>query len=279
MSLVYIGQQLTIYVGCFLFAAGLFGNGMNIYIFSSDRIYRATPSIFYFISGSICNALYILIILTTRILSVGFGLDFTLTSPVWCKMRQYFTSVFSLISFTCSCLSTIDQFLVTSKSASIRSYSKIQYAYRIVAAIIPIWCLHGIPFFLYYNISPSTKSCSNSNFIHRTYLTTYTIVTLCAIPVLVNIVFGCLTYRNIRQTIVLVGEQADRQVVKMTLIQVLLIVISVTPPGVYVSYGLLTTGIAKDLDRQLKELFAANVIALISYFYYVVSLGFFLIKL
>jgi hypothetical protein len=274
MSLIYIGQQLTIYVGLFLFIAGIFGNGVNIYIFSSDRVYRTTPSIFYFLSGSICNAIYILVILTTRIISAGFGIDWTLTSLVWCRMRQYLTSTLSLISFTCACLSTIDQFLVTSKNASIRRLSKIQYAHRIVAAIIPIWCLHGIPFFLYYNISPITKSCSDSNIIYRTYLTTYTIVILCAVPVLVNIVFGCLTYRNIRQTVALVGEQADRQVVKMTLIQIILIVISVTPPGIYLVYALLTTGIVKDLDRQLKEIFASTIIGLTSYFYYIVSLGF-----
>jgi hypothetical protein len=90
----------------------------------------------------------------------------------------------------------------------------------------------------------------------------------------VNIVFGCLTYRNIRQTVALVGEQADRQVVKMTLIQIILIVISVTPPGIYLVYALLTTGIVKDLDRQLKEIFASTIIGLTSYFYYIVSLGF-----
>ncbi len=272
MSLLYIGQQLTIYGGFFLLVAGLFGNAVNIYIFSTDRIYRTTPSTFYFLSGSICNAIYVLIILSTRILSAGFGIDFTLTSLIWCKMRQYLISTLNLISLTCSCLSTIDQFLVTSNNVSIRRCSKIQYAHRIIMIIIPVWCLHSIPILIYYGISPILKSCINSNEIYRGYLVTYTLVLLCTIPVIVDIVFGCLTYRNIRQTIILAGEHADRQVTKMTLIQVLLIVISVTPPGIYSAYSVITTGMVKDLDRQLKELFAATIIGLTSYFYSTVSL-------
>jgi hypothetical protein len=81
-----------------------------------------------------------------------------------------------------------------------------------------------------------------------------------------------LAYRNIRQTVVLVGEHADRQVTKMTLIQVILIVVSATPPGIYSAYSVLTTGVVKDLDRQLKEIFAATIVGLITYFYFIVSL-------
>ncbi len=126
--------------------------------------------------------------------------------------------------------------------------------------------------FLYYEILPIVKSCISSNYIYRSYLVTYTLVLLCATPVLVNIVFGCLAYRNIRQTVVLVGEHADRQVTKMTLIQVILIVVSATPPGIYSAYSVLTTGVVKDLDRQLKEIFAATIVGLITYFYFIVSL-------
>jgi hypothetical protein len=110
--------------------------------------------------------------------------------------------------------------------------------------------------------------CTNA--IYRDYLVTYTLVTLCAIPVLIQIVFGCLTYRNIRQTIVLAQQHADRQVTIMTLIQVVLIVISVSPPGIYTAYILITSGIVKDAERQMEEGFATTIISLTSYFYYMV---------
>jgi len=73
----------------------------------------------------------------------------------------------------------------------------------------------------------------NTNIFYRQYLVTYTLIFLCAIPVLINVVFGCLAYRNIRQSRVLTEEHADRQLTRMTLIQILLIIISVIPPGIY----------------------------------------------
>jgi hypothetical protein len=152
MSLRYIGQQCTIYVGFSLLFAGIIGNGMNIFIFSSTETYRTTPSSFYLLADSVCKCLYVAIILTTRILAVGFGIDLTRTSVVWCKMRQYLISTFTLITLTYSSLAIIDQFLVTSQNAFLRRCSNIKRTYRIVLATIILWCLHGIPFFLYFNI-------------------------------------------------------------------------------------------------------------------------------
>ena len=53
-------------------------------------------------------------------------------------------------------------------------------------------------------------------------------------------VFGCLTYRNIRQTRALAEQHADRQLVKMIFIEVVLVVISVIPYGIIGIYGLAT---------------------------------------
>ena len=90
-------------------------------------------------------------------------------------------------------------------------------------------------------------------------------------------VFGCLTYRNIRQTIVLAEQHADRQLVKMILIQVVLVVISVTPYGINGIYGLATAGIVKNEDQQEKESFALTIVTVLSYCYYAVLLFTFLL--
>jgi hypothetical protein len=88
------------------------------------------------------------------------------------------------------------------------------------------------------------------------------------------LVFGCLTYRNIHQTIVLAQQKADRQLMRMVLIQIVLVVFSMAPFGIYVAYDIITTGVKKDLDRQLKEYFALTILVLVTYFYYVVCLFF-----
>jgi len=86
------------------------------------------------------------------------------------------------------------------------------------------------------------------------------------------IIFGYLTYRNIHQTIFLAGQHADRQLVKMTLIQVVLVVISIAPFGIFSTYLYITMGVVKDADQQMKEALVGTIFILISYFYYVVCL-------
>ena len=272
MSLSYIGRQLTIYIGSILLLAGIVGNGMNIFIFSSVHTYRTTPSTFYFLVSSICNGLYILSNLIPRIINASSGIDLTRKSIIWCKTQQFLISFLSLTSFTCSCLATIDQFLVTSRNAYLRSYSKIQWAHRIVLVTIIIWCLHGIPCFFFYNISSISKICDINNAIYAAYIPIFVLVLLCVIPVLVMVVFGCLTYRNIRQTKVLAEQNADRQLTKMILIQVALVVVSMTPMGIYLVYNLITARIRKDMNRLMKEYFIITILVLVSYIYYVVCL-------
>lgn len=111
MELLYIGQQLTIYVGFMLLFSGVVGNGMNIFIFAYVQNYRQTPCTFYFLVESINNILHILINLTSRIVSAGYGIDLTRTSVLWCKARYFFFGFLGLNSLSCSCLAIIDQFL------------------------------------------------------------------------------------------------------------------------------------------------------------------------
>ncbi|CAF3820803.1 unnamed protein product, partial [Adineta steineri] len=90
MSLLYISQQITIYLGLFLLITGVVGNGLLILTFSTVRTYRKTPCTFYFLIRSTDNIAFILINLISRIVSAGYGIDLTRTSVVWCKIRQYF---------------------------------------------------------------------------------------------------------------------------------------------------------------------------------------------
>lgn len=140
MSLSYIGQQVTIYGGLFLLIIGIIGNGINIFIFLTVGNYRKAPCTFYFIGASITNIIYILFNFSTRIIGTYInGIDFTTVSGLWCKIRQFLLMAVSLITLTCSCLSTIDQFLVTSQNVRIRRYSNLKWAHRIVLIAIIVW--------------------------------------------------------------------------------------------------------------------------------------------
>ena len=269
MSLTYIVDEITIYFGSSLLVAGVFGNLMTIIMFSSVRKYRTIPSTFYYIAGSIANIVYILVYLTTRITTSANGIDLTRTSIVWCKARSFAAGSLGPISFSCTCLASIDQYIITSHKVNIRRLSNIKWAHRILFIVIIFWFIHGSISTIFYNITPIR--CYPTNPIYDQYVNVYILLFLCLLPITIMIIFGFLTYKNLRETILLLEEHADRQLANMILIQVLLIMISMIPFGTFYTYRLITNGISKDTNRLLKENLVNVILTLVSYFYYIVS--------
>ncbi|CAF1639489.1 unnamed protein product [Adineta ricciae] len=271
MSLLYIGQQITIFGGYLMIIAGIFGNIMNIIIFTTVRTYRTNPGTFYFLSASINNLIYIIENLPFRILSVGYNIDFTIESTFWCKFRNYQYVMLGPISYTCICLATIDQYFVSSLNPHIRHMSNIKWSHRILIIIIIIWCLHAIPVFLYVNNVPPNSICINANAIYRVYMTIFGVVFLCAIPVGISLIFGYLTYQNIQQTKTLVEQHADRQIIRMTFVQILLMIIADVPYTVFSIYLSITNQRLKSYDQQVNEYVIMQFAMLISYICFVAN--------
>jgi hypothetical protein len=267
MSLTDIGQKFTIYTGIFLIITGLIGNGINILVFSSLRSCRTTPCIFYFLIGSIANIIYITVNLIARVVAAGTGFDLSRTSVVWCKARTFSSYTFNVISLTCSCLATIDHFFATSQNAKLRGLSNIKLAHRLVFIAIITWCLHGIAPILSCNISPITQSCVITNPGFQLYTSVYIIGFILTLPVVTMITFGYLTYRNIHLTRVLAQHQVDRQLTRMVLIQVVLVLVSIVPYGIYHVYSQITSGISKDENRLHIESFISTVLSVLAFCY------------
>jgi hypothetical protein len=85
-------------------------------------------------------------------------------------------------------------------------------------------------------------------------------------------VFGYLGYRNIHLTRRLAEQQADRQLIRMTLIQVVLVFICFVPYEINNIYNLITSSVSKDKNRLMIENLAYKIFTLMSYFYYAVCL-------
>ncbi|CAF1372201.1 unnamed protein product [Adineta ricciae] len=278
MTLLTDSQQFTVYIGFFLLIIGIIGNGINILIFFKVRTYRQTPCTFYFLIESISNMIYILLNITLRILNIGYGIDIIAALSIWCKFRQFLLVTPGIFSMNLSCLAAIDQFLTTSKNVSVRHFSRIEFAHRIVILSLIFWCVHGIPIFVFYNISYPTKICMNTNAGYDIYIVFYLLGLICAIPILIMILFGWLTYRNVCQIKRLNALQVDRQLIRMTFTHVILSVISLLPFGIYQTYARLTKTVFKDSDRQMKEYFTSTVLSMVTYLYFVGNCYIFLIS-
>ncbi|CAF1053625.1 unnamed protein product [Adineta ricciae] len=276
MSLVFISQQIIIYSAMIYLVFGVIGNAISIYIFSSVSVYRRTPATFYFLIEAIFKNIYLLTNLLPRIIGYSYGYEFANISSLWCKFRQAILIMSSTVVVAHTCMSAVDQYLVTSSKAYLRQKSQIKMSHRSFVIIIIVCSLHAIPFFIYLDISPITKICASFNPILTTYFPIFSLVIICTMPILFMSVFGSLTYRNIRQTTVLAEHQADRQLVTMTFLDITLSFFCSAPLAIYHIYNIITSGMIKDQDRLLKEYFAYVIISTEITLYYALSFYIFL---
>jgi hypothetical protein len=166
------------------------------------------------------------------ILNNGFGYDLTQGSTVYCKFRWYLLQFCTLTTFTCISLATIDQFFATCPRPRWQQWCNTKFSRRILSVFIFLWCLHGIPFLIFYDINGT--SCSQENSIFLGYLTYFYLpILIGAIPISITVLFGILAYYNTQQlahrTVPLVRRELDKQLTTMVLIQVIFNFFAVTP--------------------------------------------------
>jgi hypothetical protein len=228
LSLVYATQQVNIYLRSIIFVFGLASNILNIIVFLSLKIFRESSCAFYLTAMSFVNIGQMFLGLIIRTLSVGFGVDWTITSLAFCKLRYYFFLICAVLSFTCMCLATSDQYLATCSNPRWQRYSNIKLARWLFIIFSIIWIFHGIPIILFYNqvqsIDTNQTVCTitNSTF-EQYYRYFYLVILLGVIPAFVTIVFGIMAYRNVQhlsyRTVPLVRRETDKQLTTMVLVQ------------------------------------------------------------
>ena len=128
VSLPVITQQLTIYAGTIILILGLIGGILNLIVFLSLKIFRENSCAFYLTALSFVNITHLIFSLIPYIFIVGYGIDWSSTSMVFCKLRFYFVQLWLLTSFTCMCLATIDQYLATCINPAWHRWNNIKYA-------------------------------------------------------------------------------------------------------------------------------------------------------
>jgi len=271
MSLIYIGQEITIYGGAIIFVFGLIGNLLNILIFTSVRTYRQNPSVLYFINSSIFSFLYIFINLPFRILSSGFNIDPLRTSVIGCKIRAFYFITTSLIILFSICFATIHQYIVTSRNVRIRQLSTIKSTYISIFLLNAFWMLHGILQLVFYTIRSDTNACGYIDPGYTVYTQIYLFGWNFGIPVFILVLFTYLTYRNLHQSTRITELGIDRQLVRMVFLQVALFMIFLLPYGILNTYSAATVSVVKNINRLRIENLLWTILTLWTYIFYGVS--------
>jgi hypothetical protein len=199
----YITRQIIIYFGFLILISGIIGNILNAIIFTKVRtIFGQNFCSFYFIGMAVTNLLYLLVGLLSRILSNGLAIDLSVSFSAFCKFRSFLVYTAPLISTSFTCLAAITQYLITSHKIHYRQKVTKRFVQWSILCTVLFWILHGISYAVLYDLRLSSTtnlvSCNSINFIFNQYtaLMTYNLL-IFIIPVLILIVFGYMTYRNI----------------------------------------------------------------------------------
>ena len=137
-----------------------------------------------------------------------------------------------------------------------------------------IWIVDSTPEIFYHDVLPSSGACVYTNSAYNDYATISFFGLHFGLPVLILMVFGYLSYRNIYQIRTLVNQQVNRQLTKMTIMQAALICISLVPYGIFFSYSFTTVRVIKSVDQKMREYLIATTVSLISYVHFAVCLAF-----
>jgi hypothetical protein len=234
----FIGQQITIYASIPIFIAGTIGGCLNIIVFLSLRIFRENSCAFYLTILSLMNVNQLITGLLSRLMISGFNIDWTQSSLFYCKLRPFIVYVSALISSTCLCLATIDQYFATCTRHHWQQWCNIKLAHRLITICSIICFLEQIPSLAYYNhvilSTTNQTNCIITNMNFAQFNTYFTILILWFIvPLILTLSFGILAYCNVKQiayrTNPLVRRELDKQLTSMVLVQVLVNFITLMP--------------------------------------------------
>ena len=278
-SLTYAGQQIIIYGGITVFITGILGEVFNTIVFLSLRIFRQNSCVFYLIIMSIFNIGQLLTNLLPRIMLTLFNTDGSEYSLFYCKFRLFLSIFCTILSLTCFCLSTIDQYCSTCSYRRLQQLCNIKLARYLIIIFTLFWILHGIPYLIFLNLIklPLTNKilCTMTNLIYLQYRIYFVGPILFGfLPIFLTVLFGTMAYRNVQQlayyTMPLVRRELDKQLTIMVLIQVVVNVFVLLPYTI-INIFMLTKNYDYDLVLQVQIRFSSDVTFVIYCLYYAVS--------
>ncbi|CAF2932406.1 unnamed protein product [Rotaria sp. Silwood2] len=254
--ILHISQKYILYTSYIILMTGIIGNFLNIFIFTSFKVFRNNQCVLYFVTEAISNICQIITFFLIRLLIALNDIDPANSSIFWCKFRAMMIALYTLISFSAICFSACDQYFSTSLEFNLRKLSTIKLAKILIFIAIVISILHTIPFCIFIEIRASF--CSVFNPMMSRYLTYFYYPILSGLlPIFIASLFSILAYRNVRRIvrrqIPIARRRLDRQLTAMVLVRIIAFVILTLPYAIQRMY----TYLAK-IDQSNLYLFAIN---------------------
>jgi hypothetical protein len=285
----FISQQLTKYVGVFLYLLCLFGTAMNMLTFMRQT-YHSRPCSLYLSAASLSDFIHLNLGPLSNILQFGFQYDWTINFIVFCKIKSYLAFVFGVMSATFTAIASIDRYVLSSKNPTRWKYSTRPVAIRCIQLTVLFWFIVSIPLVFCYtrfNHSSNNEQLICSNPSRNIICLLIQIVYVCFfngfLPPLVMVLFGILTCSNVhhlRRRSLVKSTQIQKinyQLTSMLILQIVKSSFTSLPFSLFNCYLLITRNIRKSFLYQAKENLVHQIVYLLfwsnytSFFVYIYS--------
>ncbi|CAF4665048.1 unnamed protein product [Rotaria sp. Silwood2] len=266
MSVLQAAIELSFWGPIILFTIGVPSAILNAIIFIGVKKFRQSPSSYYIVAQSLFDFGALLLVLLQNFPSTSIN-----ASSISCKLIIFFSRIVAPCALSFLGLAAFDRWACTSRSARIRKLSSIRTAYCIVLITVLFWSLLSIPFLSFFDLIPPTYTCGFTNDLFQKITNFFLAPILCAIfPLIVLIVFGILTYRNLHLMTTINGQQQsvttrlsmwEQQITRMMIIQTVLNVSCALPQCILLIYTIATVqqSAMKSLDQIYIEYLLAQL--------------------
>ncbi|CAF0838046.1 unnamed protein product [Adineta steineri] len=264
-SYSYMSEQITKYIGVFLYIICLFGTVLNI-LTLLQRTYKTRSCTLYLITASACDFAHLNLEPLSNILQYGFNYDWTINSLIYCKTKSYLAYVFTVTSGTLTTSASITQYFLSSDKSTRWYYARRLIGIRCIKFTFIFWFIVSIPILFcsdrFYHIFQKERLiCSNP--ARHIYCYTVQLLYICLfngfLPPFIMLIFGLLTHRNVHH----LGQRTrhksiriqriNQQLISMLILQAIKSTIASIPYSIFNCYWLSTISNHKALLLQAKE--------------------------
>ncbi|CAF1364909.1 unnamed protein product [Adineta ricciae] len=270
-------MQINRHGAALLLLFGTIGNLLNILVLK-EHSFQKKPCAVYLSWSSITSLIFIWSGFLTRVLQ-GYSVNWPNENQVACKVRQFILNVTWAMGAWCLVGANIDRYFCSHSSITVRQLSTNRMAKRVILGMFIFFCLLFVEVIYCFegSIPNVPVLCYGRNIPCRMFNDWAALLFDIILPSICLATFGLMTIRNIRMRVVqpvrkpttnsgsrLLTRFNDRNLTRMLLIQVFVVLALDLPFGTYRAYASLTSNILKSSYRvAVENLIYSQIVLLI----------------
>jgi signal transduction histidine kinase len=206
-----LSSQIRYYGSLIILVIGTISCACNFITFTAPQL-RSNSCAFYLLTSSLFEFFTITFGLLSAYAFELFGSTLWNTNQIFCKVRSFLAHATPLISTYLVLLSAVDRYMSSSTNVHLRAFSQIKMAYRATVVAIGIGFISCTPVAVGYVVRPRCRKMPGT---YEMFDSIFAVSWLGVIPHLLMLVFGSLTFLNIRRS----KKQIRKQIKTISLAQ------------------------------------------------------------